>query len=261
VKKLSFLILAVILTMTLVACSIKTTKKINVSTEHHHWSYDESTGPEKWGELGEANLVCVNGNEQSPINLEHSLVIEDTDYEGHQIDYEPTTFALQNNGYTVQADATIETSRIVVEGEEYKLAQFHFHTPSEHQFNGKHFDMELHLVHKNKNDELAVIGLMIKAGEENEILAPLWDALPSEKTKEENAQKYLIDLEALLPQNQTSFHYDGSLTTPPCTEEVDWIIFEQPIEMSEEQVQAFKGIFSENNRPVQPLNEREIIKK
>ncbi len=226
----------------------------------HDWSYDEVTGPEYWGELDPGNSACANGSEQSPINLEFSQVKEEKILKEMQVYYEPTTFTLLNNGHTVQANATSESNRIIVEGNEYKLAQFHFHTPSEHQFNGQHYDMEMHLVHNDGNGNYAVLGVMIQEGRENEILASLWDVLPREETKKNLSEEYSIDLEALLPENQLSFHYAGSLTTPPCTEEVKWIVFEQPIEMSKKQIQAFQQIFSDNHRPVQPLNEREINK-
>lgn len=253
--------LAVILNVLLVACSNGTSNKSEVSTKQSVWSYDEVTGPEYWGDLAPMYSACIEGSEQSPINLQSARVTHDQQYEGHQIRYEPTTFILLHNEHTIQANAITESSSIVIEGEPYQLAQFHFHTPSEHQINSQDFDMELHFVHQNKDEELAVIGLMIKEGKENEILAPLWEALPNEESDEEVAKKYLIDVSALLPMNQTSFHYDGSLTTPPCTEEVRWVVLEQPIELSHQQVLAFKQLFSNNNRPVQPLNERKIIKK
>ena len=179
---------------------------------------------------------------------------------GTQIYYESTSFTLVNNGHTIQANATTDSNLIVVDGSVYKLSQFHFHTPSEHQFNGQHYDMELHLVHNDKNGRLAVFGVMIQQGRENKILASIWGELPKEETEKVISEEYLIHLQALLPQNQKSFHYDGSLTTPPCTEQVKWMVFEQPIEMSKEQIQAFQHIFSDNHRPIQPLNEREIIK-
>ncbi|MFD1446804.1 carbonic anhydrase [Oceanobacillus profundus] len=230
------------------------------TTHTSQWSYNGNTGPEHWGKLDNANLACANGSEQSPINVEFPQVKANKKQEEIQIQYEPTTFSLVNNGHTVQANAVTESSSIVIEGKDYKLNQFHFHTPSEHQFNGQNYDMELHLVHNDANGNLAVLGLMIKEGRENENLASVWNALPKEETEKDIPVKEPIDLQALLPQDQTSFHYNGSLTTPPCTEEVKWMIFEQPIEMSNVQIQAFQDIFPANHRPVQSLNEREIIK-
>ena len=249
VKKRIFLFLILLLILALV-----------VGTKKRDWSYEERTGPEYWGELDASNAACAKGSEQSPINIVSSKVKEDKKLIRKQIYYKPTTFTLLNNGHTIQANATTENNSIVVEGKEYKLTQFHFHTPSEHQFNGQSYDVEIHFVHKDKSGKLAVLGVMIQEGRKNKALKKIWDILPGEETKKVDSEKYLINLQALLPQNQVSFYYDGSLTTPPCTEEVEWIIFEQPIEMSKEQIKAFQQIFADNHRPVQPLNEREIIK-
>ncbi|MBP2076744.1 carbonic anhydrase [Oceanobacillus polygoni] len=280
-KKLVYLFSAVSVSFLLGACSEQTPETAALKEEktdgvkeeqttdlkgneaegaYAQWSYNGDTGPEHWGKLDNANLACVNGSEQSPINIEFTQVEENKKLEEIQIHYEPTTFSLANNGHTVQANTVTESNRMVIEGNEYKLAQFHFHTPSEHQFNGQNYDMELHIVHEDANGKLAVLGLMIKEGKENEILAPVWEVLPKEETEKDIRVKEPIDLKALLPKNQTSFHYNGSLTTPPCTEEVKWVINEQPIEMSKVQIQAFKEIFPENHRPVQTLNKREIIK-
>ncbi|MBA9024737.1 carbonic anhydrase [Peribacillus huizhouensis] len=225
-----------------------------------HWSYEEETGPEHWGELNPTYSACINGSEQSPINIEFSQLKTSKKIENIEIQYQPTPFSIVNNGHTVQANAATPSNSIIVEGKEYNLAQFHFHTPSEHQFNGQLLDMELHLVHQDANGELAVLGVMIQEGKENEKLASIWSVLPNGETKKDISIKEPIDLQALLPSDQTFFYYNGSLTTPPCTEEVKWIIFENPIEMSKEQIQAFQQIFPDNHRPVQPLNEREIIK-
>ncbi|MDQ0243353.1 carbonic anhydrase [Bacillus fengqiuensis] len=268
-KKLVYPFLAVSLSFSLGACSEQTKEtaapKEEQATEAYgthtaHWSYEGETGPEHWGELDPSYSACINGNEQSPINIEFSQVKTNERLENIQIQYKPTPFSLVNNGHTVQANASTPTNSIVVEGNEYKLAQFHFHTPSEHQLNGQPYDMELHLVHQDANGKLAVLGVMIQEGTESEKLASIWDALPKEETEKDVTVEEEVDLQALLPVDQTSFHYNGSLTTPPCAEEVKWIIFEQPMEMSKEQIQAFQQIFPDNHRPVQSLNEREIIK-
>ncbi|MFS0689899.1 carbonic anhydrase family protein [Sporosarcina sp. 179-K 8C2 HS] len=223
------------------------------------WSYDEETGPDNWGELDPTYSACTEGNEQSPINIEFSQVKTSEELDNFKIQYEPTQFSIVNNGHSVQANPATPNNSIVVEGTEYKLAQFHFHTPSEHQINGQNMDMELHLVHQDADGGLAVLGLMIKEGKENEKLAPIWDVLPLNETENDNDLNKTIDLHDLLPSDQTTYYYNGSLTTPPCSEKVKWIVFEEPIEMSKEQIQAYQQIFPENQRPVQPLNEREII--
>ncbi|MCQ6282707.1 carbonic anhydrase [Bacillus sp. EB600] len=275
-KKLVYPFLAVSLNLALVACSeqtMKTTvpqaerateteknKKEENDMQTAYWSYEGETGPEYWGELDRSYASCVRGSEQSPINIEYSQVETNEKIENVNIQYKPTPFSLIHNGHTVQANTISQSNKIIIEGEDYKLTQFHFHTPSEHQFNGQQNDMELHLVHQNKNGQIAVLGVMIQEGKENEKLTSVWDVLPEEKTEKDISIKEPIDLQAILPPDQTSFSYNGSLTTPPCTEEVKWIVFEKPIEMSKEQVQAFQQIFPDNHRPVQPLDEREIIK-
>ena len=264
---------AVFLTSTLAACSqpdketnepeeatvTETKKQEEQEQQTAYWSYTGQEGPESWGHLDESYAACVDGSEQSPINIEASQVKAEGAAEDVETHYEPTTFSVMNNGHTIQANTVSENNRMIFGGAEYRLVQFHFHTPSEHQFNGQPYEMELHLVHQNEEGRLAVLGLMIQEGKQNEEMQAVWDMLPKEKTEQDLPIGEQIDLGALLPEEDAFFHYDGSLTTPPCTEDVEWVVFEQPIEMSKEQIEAFQQIFPENHRPVQPLNEREIL--
>ena len=233
-------------------------EKQTTEVQPAHWSYEGETGPEYWGDLDSTNAACTNGEEQSPINIETAKTEKDDEVEELKFNYAPTNFSLANNGHTIQGNPAAIDNSIVVDGEEYKLAQFHFHTPSEHQFNGQNFDMELHLVHKSASNELAVIGLMIKEGAANSALEQSWKVLPKEVTTKDVKVTEAIDLMGLLPENKQTFRYEGSLTTPPCSEEVKWIVLEQPIEMSKEQINLFRQIFEDNHRPVQPLNDREV---
>ena len=274
-KKVIHLLSAAILASALAACSQhapKTvepeTKTVSVTEEQAQehdlqstaWSYEGATGPESWGELDEQYAACVNGSEQSPINIELSEAETNKTIEEVNIQYGPTTFSVINNGHTIQANTASVTNKIILDETEYQLVQFHFHTPSEHQFNGQPYEMELHLVHQNESGELAVLGLMIQEGSMNEYLQPVWAALQEEITEEDISLSEPVQLQTLLPKDQTFLHYNGSLTTPPCTEEVEWIILEQPIELSQEQIQVFQQIFPDNHRPIQPLNEREVIR-
>ncbi|CAM4445188.1 carbonic anhydrase [Paenibacillus tarimensis] len=232
-------------------------------TEAHavHWSYGGETGPEHWGELGTENRACSSGLEQSPINLEQAKIKADaTAAQAIEINYRPSQFTITNNGDTIRADAVTQDNTITLDGKEYTLAQFHFHVPSEHQIDGKNLDMELHFVHKDAGGKLAVVGVLMKAGDANEALAELWSKLPAEKTEESIALDQTIDLPALLPQTQDVFRYDGSLTTPPCSEGVEWTVMQEPIEVSQEQIDAFASIFPDNHRPVQPWNDREVFR-
>jgi len=274
-KKVIHLLSAAILVSALAACSQhapKTvepeTKTVSVTEEQAQehdlqstaWSYEGATGPGSWGELDQQYAACVNGSEQSPINIELSEAETNKTIEEVNIQYEPTTFSVINNGHTIQANTATVTNKIILDETEYQLVQFHFHTPSEHQFNGQPYEMELHLVHQNESGELAVLGLMIQEGSMNEYLQPVWAALQEEITEEDISLSEPVQLQTLLPKDPTFLHYNGSLTTPPCTEEVEWIILEQPIELSQEQIQVFQQIFPDNHRPIQPLNEREVIR-
>jgi carbonic anhydrase len=226
-----------------------------------HWSYEGETGPEHWGDINPDYARCANGKEQSPINIETLHVVKDKKIADPAINYKPTLFSLINDGRTIQgAPSTLDNS-IVIDNEEYKLTQFHFHTPSEHQFNGQHFDMELHFVHKGANHQIVVLGLMIKEGETNSYLEYAWNLIPRVKTTKIVKLTEPIDLMNLLPKEKDSFQYNGSLTTPPCTEGVKWVILKEPIEMSKEQIDKFREIFLDNHRPVQPLNDREVKEK
>jgi carbonic anhydrase len=230
------------------------------SNEVHtaHWTYEGENGPEHWGDLNPDFAACTNGKEQSPINIETSRVIEDEKIPDLVINYKPTEFSLSNNGHTIQGNPFTNDNTFIVDNKEYMLAQFHFHTPSEHQFNGQNFDMELHFVHKDVNNQLAVLGLMIKEGASNPYLEKAWNVMPTEETTEDVKLTEPIDLMSLLPKDTDSFQYNGSLTTPPCSEAVKWIVLEEPIEMSKEQIDKFRNIFSDNHRPVQSLNERKV---
>ena len=270
-KKIFYSFLTSFLILSLIACSPDVAKNDDAknkdvakeeeeSNDVHtaHWSYKGETGPEHWGDINPDYAACTNGKEQSPINIETSQVIDDEKLEDLDINYKPTGFSLSNNGHTIQANPSTMDNSLVADNKEYKLAQFHFHTPSEHQFNGQNFDMELHLVHKDANNQLAVLGLMIKEGTANPYLEKAWNVLPTEETTEDVKLTETIDLMSLLPEDKDSFYYIGSLTTPPCSEAVKWVVLEESIEMSKEQIDKFRKIFPDNHRPVQSLNEREV---
>ncbi|WP_447745172.1 carbonic anhydrase [Pseudomonas nicosulfuronedens] len=231
-----------------------------LSTAHAadaHWSYNGDQGPTHWGELGSA--LCTNGGEQSPIDIEKSRVepkkVPASDLLLH---YGKTPLKLINNGHTIQA-STPGGDTLTYKGTEYRLLQFHFHTPSEHQFSHQPFPMEMHLVNQDKDGHLLVLGLMIKEGRANKQLASLWKQLPTQEGKEaELNAKSAPDLAKLVPSASHHLFYHGSLTTPPCTEGVQWVLFEQPIEMSRQQIERFHQLFPDNHRPTQTAISREV---
>ena len=141
----------------------------------------------------------------------------------------------------------------------YQLVQYHFHNPSEHTLAGRRFPMEMHLVHRSSSGQLAVVGVLIEEGWRNLAIEPVWANLPRAKGVETHYEHVKVDVDALLPAVRTSYRYDGSLTTPPCTEGVKWIVLTMPIELSAEQINTFTRVMHDNARPVQPLNGRAVI--
>lgn len=230
---------------------------LKIDAPHIHWSYEGETAPDYWGELDLSFSACINGTEQSPIDIVTSQIVEAEESEIIDIHYQPTTITIENNGHTIQANTETQNNSIILGGTIYKLSQLHFHTPSEHQLNGESFDMEIHLVHKSDDGDHAVVGIMIKKGQVNKVLSTIWDNLP----KRENGitLKTTIDLTSIFPEDKDYFKYNGSLTTPLCTEGVKWVLLKEPSEMSKEQIDAFRVLFANNHRPVQPLNKREVL--
>ena len=163
-----------------------------------------------------------------------------------------------NNGHTIQINYPAADT-LTLGPASYQLVQYHFHSPSEHTVDGKHFPMEMHMVHKSAGGELAVVGVLIAEGAHNAAFAPVWANLPAQKGVETHFPSVNVDVDALLPTARTSFRYDGSLTTPPCSEGVRWIIMTTPIQLSREQVGAFTRLIKDNNRPVQRLNGRSVV--
>lgn len=227
------------------------------------WSYSDSTGPEHWANLCSDYELASNGRKQSPVNIVRE---ECTSQYIAPINYSYTTshIHLFNNGHTIQANLDNGQNYISVGDRRYNLQQFHFHTQSEHTLNGEHAPIEMHLVHRDDFGGLAVVGVLINEGEENKTLEELWENLP-QKHEIGYYTKKKIEISELIPENQSSFRYTGSLTTPPCTEDVEWAVMAEALEMSKDQIYAFTGLFDGaefpegNRRPVQPLNSRSII--
>lgn len=224
-----------------------------------HWSYEGSTGPENWGRLSRAYRPCAAGKSQSPINI-----VETTESQSLQeliVGYEPfSPTVVINNGHTVRVNVPT-TGTLTFEGTPYRLLQYHFHNPSEHAINGELSDMELHLVHQSEAGDLLVVGVMLEAGEaENPVLARFWDAMPTEEGEEEVSTT--VDIANILPSDGMYYTYEGSLTTPPCSEGVRWIVMKTPVEISQEQSDAYAAFLGETNRPLQALNGRTVeVKK
>ena len=241
-------------------------------TEKTEWGYEAENGPDVWGHLSPEYLLCAEGRHQSPIDLVNPTPAE---LPPIPYDYSPTNMNIRNTGHTIEV-ACPEGNWIEVDGTRYELLQFHFHAPSEHTVVGKLFDMEVHFVHKSEDGALAVVGLLIERGRHKFAFDPIWSHLPTvpgETQRIENVTEdgsLIVDPRFMFAPNDqvedvaaslflSYYRYDGSLTTPPCSEGITWIVLTTPIEMSEAQIAAFKAIIHDNNRPVQPLNGRELL--
>ncbi len=224
------------------------------AAEAVHWDYGNERGPGQWAELDNAYQACGNGKNQSPVNLHSSL---ETELPALTFNYKPGAEKVFNNGHTVEADY-MPGSQLSLNGNRYTLRQFHFHSPSENTLNGKHFPMEAHLVHSDAAGNLAVVAVMFNVGEANPVLSQIWQQPLT--NGEVSEMETAVSASGLLPAQQDYYRYNGSLTTPPCTEGVRWLVMKQPMTLSEPQLESFKGMLNgPNNRPVQPLNARQIL--
>ena len=218
-----------------------------------HWSYDGEAGPQSWGHLRPEFSKCTSGTRQSPIDIRDGIRV---DLEPVQFDFKPSAFRVLDNGHTVQVNVAPGNS-IEVMGRRFELAQFHFHRPSEERIDGKQFDMVAHLVHKDVGGRLAVVAVLLERGAAHALVQSVWNNLPLEKGEELPA-KAMIDLHGLLPAERGYFTYMGSLTTPPCSEGVLWMVMQQPVSVSSEQIDVFARLYPMNARPLQQASGRLI---
>lgn len=214
------------------------------------WSYSQA---QQWGKLDQKYSAC-NGVNQSPINIERAVKAE---LEPLKFSYDTQVQAIQNNGHTVQVDFA-QGGVLHLDGDQFALKQFHLHSPSENKIKGKSYPLEIHFVHANAKGELAVVGLMYEQGIENPMLTRMWERLPKSKG-EKVVLKTPQPVNNMLPKNREYYRFSGSLTTPPCSEGVRWIIMKEIQYASDKQIRQFSELMGHpNNRPIQPLNGRII---
>lgn len=221
-----------------------------------HWSYEGVNGPQAWGKLKPEFNVCALGKRQSPINIEDSSTLQGP-AEPLLFNYTASSGSVVNNGHTIQVDLYGDNS-VTVRGSTYKLLQFHFHTPSEEQINYRNYAMVAHLVHKNNEGQLAVVAVLLDAGVANALIDKVWTYMPLDTNDRVRMPVGLIDMNELLPKDQRYYQFMGSLTTPPCTEGVLWMVLKQPTPVSREQIKLFTQLFPRNARPVQAVNGRAV---
>lgn len=231
----------------------------DVPEEGIAWGYDGAQGPEQWGSLCPGWSQCAQGSAQSPVDIPASAPVNAG---GLQFRYVPGPLRIVNTGRTVQVDWE-PGSVLEAEGERYELVQFHFHAHSEHTIDGAYADVELHLVHANRAGELVVVGVFLEASpqgaEENPAFRLLWAHLPPEPGPPRAVPGVTFDPAELLPGSRAYWRYDGSLTTPPCTEGVKWFLLQEPVRLSQEQIDRFTRLYDNNYRPLQPLNDRQFL--
>jgi len=226
-----------------------------MSDEKAHWTYSGDEGPQHWGELDSKYAACAAGKNQSPIDLSGMI---DGKLPKIAVDYKAGGNEIVNNGHTIQVNYAPGSS-ITVSGHTFELKQFHFHSPSENTIEGKSYPMEAHFVHADKDGNLAVIALMFQEGAANAELEKAWAHMP-EEADEKGSLPAAVDANALLPHKHTYYRFNGSLTTPPCSEGVWWLVMKSHASASKEQLEKFAHtLHHPNNRPVQPVNARMIL--
>ena len=218
-----------------------------------HWSYEGATGPEKWGGLDAADAACSAGGQQSPIDITATISARQPPL---KIGWTKRPDTIVNNGHTIQLGFA-EGNTLDVGERRYALKQFHFHHPSEHLVEGKRFAMEVHFVHAGA-DGMAVVGVLVVAGKPNAMFKKIVSTMPREEGSPVPADP-AIDPGGLLPTRRAYYHYEGSLTTPPCSETVDWIVLTHPIEVDEVDIARFSKLYPMNARPVQKRERRFIL--
>ena len=236
----------------------KPVRKTKAETEtvdysHVHWSYSGLGAPENWPKLP-GGRMCGSGMRQSPIDIRGGIRV---DLEQIGFQYRPTLFRITDNGHTVQVDVA-EGNNIGIMGRDWQLVHIHFHRPSEERVNGKTYEMSAHLVHRDYANNLAVITILMERGTEHPVIQTLWNHMPLDTGMSVEPPNVPIDLVSLLPERREYYTYMGSLTTPPCTENVLWMVFKEPIRVSPEQIGIFARLYPDNARPVQPTHDRLI---
>lgn len=224
-----------------------------VAHHHPHWSYQGADGPDNWGKLHPSYGLCDSGKTQSPIDIRGSIGVDLPDL---KLSYAPSRFSVLNNGHTLEVNYA-GGGTLSFAGKTYQLLQFHFHRPAEERIEGKSFEMVAHLVHKDAQGALAVVAVLMTVGAENPFIQALWNHIPLVSGQAmASGPDIAADLSAFLPKERQLFNYMGSLTTPPCSEGVQWFVFKEPVEVSPEQLRTFARLYANNARPIQPTHDR-----
>lgn len=246
-------LILIVIIIGLFACSTVSVVQKNATQKNLDWLYEGEKGPEFWGSLMRSYSLCANGQSQSPINISDE---KDLGLKPIRFQYGKSQKAtVINDGHTIQINYG-PGSHAQIGGKNFELLQIQFHSPSEHQIHGNYADMVAHLVHQARDGQLAIVAVMFNRGAENRFLKPVWRTIPRDMGEERIAST--LDVNDLLPKDKTFFTYSGSLTMPPCTENVNWNIFTEHMTVSDEQISLFRQLFPHNTRPIQLRNSRLI---
>ena len=237
----------------LVLCPLCTS--IGVAAEGTHWTYEGTTGPDKWGDLDTESKACSVGSQQSPIDIIGSIKAQ---LPPLRIAWGKTAGTIVNNGHTIQLNAA-KGNTLTFGGGPYRLLQFHFHRPSEHLIHGQRFPMEAHFVHAHASGALAVVGALMVAGKPNRVFSKIVTTMPTHEGETVKADP-AINPNGLLPRRLTYYRYPGSLTTPPCSETAEWLLLTEPIQVADADIAVFAKIYAMNARPVQNANRRAVLR-
>jgi carbonic anhydrase len=221
-----------------------------------HWAYEGENGPQAWSRLKPEFSLCNSGKRQSPIAIQSDATLQGP-AEAVQFHYTPGNGTVINDGHTIQVDLEGNNS-ITVRNSTYKLQEFHFHTPSEEMINDKRYAMVAHLVHKSDAGQLAVVSVLMEQGEPSSFIDKVWTYMPLDTNDRVHMPDGLLDMNEILPADQRYYQFMGSLTTPPCTEGVLWMVIKQPLRISPAQFKLFSQQFPFNARPVQAGNGRVV---
>ena len=228
-----------------------------VAKDDVHWGYDKETGPNNWHCLSPDFKLCASGRKQSPIDI-ITTRSKKADLPILDFQYNPIPLVIENNGHSIQI-ITKNAGALVIGDETYKLLQFHAHAPSEEAIDGKRSDMVIHLVHQNAHGQLGVVACLLEVGDTaNPLIDTIWEVMPQTQGQPQQ-HDIQIDIKQLLPTEKEYFTFTGSLTTPPCSEGVKWIVLKQLVSISAAQLEKFKALYPCNARPLQPENNRKIL--
>lgn len=244
--------------------AVDTVKPAPASARPVHWGYEGEVGPSTWASLSPVYALCGEGKGQSPINI---VKIDAKGGVNWKLDYKTTSLKIAHNehmddiidnGHTIQVTVD-EGSTFSFSDKTYNLKQFHFHTPSEHTIDGKNMPMEMHMVHQDSDGSLAVVSVLFMEGKvANENFTKIIANLPNAKGESKHITDANLELKVHLPKDNYAYHYTGSLTTPPCSENVQWLVLRDMVSLTADQIKAFSSRIGPNNRPTQPLNDRTV---